>query len=93
MVDQIREIEGRVQSLKMVLESPVGDRDSEEKVRRDALIKFVTPSDKNCHIFESQCIRGLLQTGSGYTFPRMAKYAAVWTTGVRLVISHQMAAD
>ena len=37
--DQIREIEGRVQSLKKVLESPVGNQDDEEKARRDALRK------------------------------------------------------
>ena len=43
--DQIREIEGRVQSLKEVLESPVGNRDGEEKARRDALRKsVVSPS-------------------------------------------------
>ena len=39
----IREIEGRVQSLQKVLESPVGDRDDKEKARRDALRKSVTP--------------------------------------------------
>ena len=40
--DQIREIEGRVQSLRKVLEPPAGGRDKGEKVRRDALRKSVT---------------------------------------------------
>ena len=41
--DQIGEIEERVQSLKKVLESPVGDRDNGEKARRDAMRKSVMP--------------------------------------------------
>lgn len=38
--EQIRDIEERVQSLAEVLASPVGDQDSEEKARREALRKF-----------------------------------------------------
>ena len=39
--EQIRDIEGRVQSLAEVLASPMNDQDSEEKTRRKALRKFV----------------------------------------------------
>lgn len=39
--EQIRDIEGRVQSLAEILGSPVSDRDSEEKARREALRKSV----------------------------------------------------
>ena len=38
---QIRDIEERVQSLAGVLVSPICDEDSEEKVRREALRRFV----------------------------------------------------
>jgi len=39
--EQIRDIEERVQSLAEVLASPVGDQDSGEKARREALLEFV----------------------------------------------------
>jgi hypothetical protein len=39
--DRIKEIEERVDSLREILASPVGDQDDEEKVRRDALRKSV----------------------------------------------------
>lgn len=42
-IDQIREIERRVRSLDGVLTRPVGDQDSEEKARREALREFVLP--------------------------------------------------
>ena len=38
--EQIRDIEGRVQSLAGVLASPVGDQDNDEKARREVLRKF-----------------------------------------------------
>ena len=38
--EQIRDIEERVQSLAEILASPVGDQDSGEKARREALRKF-----------------------------------------------------
>jgi hypothetical protein len=41
--EQIKDIEERVQSLSEVLASPVGDQDSEEKARREALRRFVPP--------------------------------------------------
>ena len=41
--DQIGEIGNRVESLCEVLESPVDDEDSEEKARREALRRFVSP--------------------------------------------------
>ena len=40
-VDQIREIEERIQSLGGILTYPVGDQDSGEKARREALRMFV----------------------------------------------------
>ena len=39
--EQIKDIEERIQSLGEVLASPVGDRDSEEKARREALRRFM----------------------------------------------------
>ena len=39
--EQIRDIEGRVQSLAEASASPTSDQDSEEKARRKALRKFV----------------------------------------------------
>jgi hypothetical protein len=39
--EQIKDIEERIQSLSGVLASPVGDRDSEEKARRETLRRFV----------------------------------------------------
>jgi hypothetical protein len=41
--EQIRDIEEKVQSLSEVLAPPVGDQDNEEKARRNALGKSVTP--------------------------------------------------
>ena len=41
--DQIKEIEGRIESLAEVLASPAGDQDSGEKARREVLRKFVLP--------------------------------------------------
>ena len=38
---QIRDVEGRVRSLARFLTSPVGDQNSEEKARREALRRFV----------------------------------------------------
>lgn len=40
-VEQMKEIEERIESLADVLASPVGDQDSGEKARREALRKFV----------------------------------------------------
>ena len=40
-VDQIRDIENRVQSLSEVLTSSEGEQDKEEKARRKALRRFV----------------------------------------------------
>ena len=39
--DQIKDIEDRIQSFGEILSSPVGDRDSEEKARREILRKSV----------------------------------------------------
>ena len=39
--EQIKDVEERVQSLGEVLASPVGDRDTEEKARRETLRRFV----------------------------------------------------
>ena len=52
--DQIGEIEERVQSLRKVLESPVGDRDNEEKARRGALRKSVMPPSTKIATFLNQ---------------------------------------
>lgn len=38
---QIKDIEARIESLVQVLTSPVGDKDTEEKARREVLRKFV----------------------------------------------------
>lgn len=48
--DQIRNIEGRVQSLGEVLASPLAHHDSEEKARREALRKSVLPPRRDAHI-------------------------------------------
>ena len=52
--DQIREIEQRVRSLCGVLTYPVGDKDHEEKVRREALRRFVPPFQRYWYIIGSR---------------------------------------
>ena len=42
-VEQIRDVEERIQSLSEILTSPVGDQDTGEKARRAALKMFVFP--------------------------------------------------
>ena len=44
--DQIIELEERVRSMGGILAYPVGDKDSEEKTRREALRRYVLPYRK-----------------------------------------------
>lgn len=48
--EQIKDVEERVQSLGEVLASPVGDRDTEEKARRETLRRFVFRFARNVSI-------------------------------------------
>ena len=42
--DEIKEVDERIRSLGGILARPVGDQDSEEKARREALRRFVLPA-------------------------------------------------
>jgi len=48
--EQVREIEGRIESLAGILASQDGDQDSREKARKETLRKFVFPSMMHRHI-------------------------------------------
>jgi hypothetical protein len=41
--DEMKKVEQRIQSLGGILTYPIGDKDREEKMRREALMRFVLP--------------------------------------------------
>ena len=79
-VEQIKDIEERIQLLAEVLASPVGDKDTEEKTRRQTLIKFVPPSPGDIFAFLNHLYR-LQEVG----WDRYQTQAAVRTTWAREV--------
>ena len=48
--DQMREVEGRIQSLTGILTYPVGEHDGEEKARREVFRRFIPPFRKHRHV-------------------------------------------
>ena len=66
-VEQVGDIEKRVQSVAEALTYPVGDQDSGEKARREALRRFLLPPSRDIGMFLYHCTSteswmGLLQS-------------------------------